>query len=178
MIDLNDIKNFVGNIVERLFLIVYPPFGEKTFAEIDIRLGLIFKENPKLILTISIDVNEMWSPVLDFISIPSVHFNELDFQDRMQQWMEQKLNDDISLEYYEFTSSIYFKKIIQNKIQGIELLYVEGNLEPFGLKLLFENDYILTFPNSDGSTVETNSFNKNGNIEKFNYLGKVIYVTV
>lgn len=84
----------------------------------------------------------------------------------------------IGKEYYDVTKSELFDNIIGNEIEGIEFLKVEGNPEPFGLKILFKDDYIVSIPNSDGNTVETKTFNKNNSIENFKHLGKIIYSKV
>jgi hypothetical protein len=97
----------------------------------------------------------------------------------MDFWMNRK-DDNCAIEskYFDVTHSELFREISGAEIIGIELIYVEGNNEPFGLKMLFENDYIISTPISDGNTVETSRFNQNRNIEVFSNIGKVKFITV
>ncbi len=97
----------------------------------------------------------------------------------MKTWM--KAEDDsliIGREYYDVTKSEKFKAIINAKIEEIDVLNIEGNPEPFGLRILFKDDYIISIPNSDGNTVETKAFNKNDCISNFKQLGNIIYSKV
>jgi hypothetical protein len=172
---MNFKKNLLYKTVERVFVIAYPPFGEETLAEIDIRLGLVFKENPEVLLTVSTDLNDVWSPVLKAEQIPAVQFNSYQFEKRISKWMKQEIDDELILEYYEFTNSNDFNDIVGSKIEKIELIMIQGNPEPFGLKVSFKNDFIISLPNSNGNTIETKHFNKNEGLNNFDYLGNVIY---
>lgn len=176
--DLKKIKSLVNRTVERIFLIVFPPIGEESILEIDIRLGLVLKGSPEKLVTISTDMNDLWTPVLHIEPIPPFHYSEFHFEKRIEQWMKEELKDEIILEHYEVTNSDYFRNIVGKKIEEIQILSVYGNPEPFGLKFLFENDFIISFPNSDGNTIETKKFNKNENMENFKSFGEVIYSKV
>lgn len=175
MIDVEKIKEIHNAIIVRLFLIVFPPIGEDNISDVDIRLGLVLKNNPEVLFTIGTDINDIWSPIINEESIPLFSFNEFDFDERVKLWMKQELNDEITLEYFDFTNSENFKEIVGKKIEEVELIMVEGNPDPFGIKIIFENDFIISFPNSDGNTIETKKFNKSENLKNFNHLGKVIY---
>lgn len=175
MIDVEKIKEIRNVIISRLFLLVFPPLGEEAISDIDIRLGLVLKMNPEVLFTIGTDMNDIWSPKINVESIPLLPFNEFDFEERVGLWMKQELNDEIALEYYDVTNSDDFKEIVGKKIEDVEFIMIEGNPDPFGIKILFENDFIISFPNSDGNTIETKKFNKGGSIKNFNHLGKVIY---
>jgi len=178
MIDLEKLKSLISGTIERIFLIVFPPDGEELKSEIDIRFGIVLKEYPGELITISTDLSDIWSPVLKVEPIPDNVYNELMFDKRMRQWMNDELKDEIALEYYEVTYSDHFRNIAGNPIKEIQVVSIEGNQEPFGLKILFESDYILSFPNSDGNTIETKYFNKLDLINRFKHLGNIIYTNV
>lgn len=178
MKNLIKLKNKINNTIERLFLIVFPPFGEDSLSEVDIRLGLVFKENSNLLLIIGTDMNDLWSPKLKVEPVPVVHFDEFDFENRVIQWMEKKIDDDLSLEYYDLTRSILFKDIIGEKVIEIEAIIIEGDLQPFGLKFHFKDDFIISHPISDGNTVRTKKFNNNEKLTNFNSLGTVRYIRI
>ena len=71
-----------------------------------------------------------------------------------------------------------FECIVGSEIIGIELISVKDIQFPFGVKIHFKDDFIITTPNSDGNTVETKAYNINGSIEKFKYLGNLVYTKV
>lgn len=171
-----EFRKLIGKIVDRLFLVVWSPWGEKNLSNIDISFGFIFKNDPDNLCIISVDKDELWSPKISFESLQMEYYSWEDFLPRIQMWMN---SDDESLiigrEFYEVTKSELFKDIMGNEIEGIEFINIEGNPEPFGVKILFKNDYIISIPNSDGNTVETKVFNKNNSIENFRHLGKVNY---
>lgn len=176
--NIDIIKEIIYNTVRSVFLIVFPPIGEVSLSQVDIRVGLVTEENSNSLYVIGTNMEDLWSPMFSIEQIPSVHFSDLEFQDRIRKWMSQELNDDVSLEYYDFSKSIYFKDIVGEKITNIETLKIQGNLEPFGVKLSFNNDFILSLPNSDGNSIETKIFNKNENIQNFQYLGDIVYSKV
>ena len=178
MTDFKIIKNILNCTIRRIFLIVFPPFGEQYISQVDIRIGLVTEGNVKSLYVIGTNMEDLWSPLFSIEQIPTDYFSELEFQNRIENWMCQKFNDDIGLEYYDFTKSKYFNNIIGESIIDIELLNIKDNPEPFGIKLLFPNDFILSLPNSDGNTIETKTFNKNESIKNFEYLGDVIYSKV
>lgn len=175
MINLKLIKHLLHSTLNRVFLIIYPPVGEKSILQIDIRIGLIIENNLESLYVIGTDLDDLWSPMINVEKIPDIFFSNLDFLERTRLWMTKELNNDITLEYYDFTISEYFKDIVGKKINDIELVSIEGNPDPFGIKLLFQNDFILSSPNSDGNTIETKTFNKNKNIENFKHLGNIVY---
>ena len=76
------------------------------------------------------------------------------------------------------TKSELFDGIVNSEIIGLKLIYIKCNPEPFGIKLIFDNDYIISMPISDNNTVETKEFNKNDCIKNFKHLGKVIFSEV
>ncbi len=172
---MTEFKELVGKIVDRLFFVVWPPWGEEEEHNIDISFGLVLKDQPNKLCVISVDKNELWMPYVTYQLIPDVKYSWQDYYPRMKMWMDA--NDDsllIDTEYYDVTASDLFEEIVENTIEEVEFLNIEGNAEPFGVKLIFKNDYIVSLPNSDGNTVETKFFNKNNSIDWFKYLGNVI----
>ena len=117
----------------------------------------------------------MWTPCIRFEETPKISYSWSDFTSRMNAWMKSEEESDIEIEYYDVTSAGQFKNIVSSKIQSIELVKLKNNPEPFGVKIIFDNDYILSTPISDGNTVETSLFNKNENILNFKKLGIVEY---
>ena len=85
---------------------------------------------------------------------------------------------EMDTEYYEVTNEIQFSNIVQNKVLDIELVGISNEDSPIGVKLIFENDYILSTPVIDGNTIESANFNKNNNLDNFSNLGVIKYSSV
>lgn len=46
-------------MVKRLFLIVYPPFGESSILGIDVRIGIVTVEEPSILVTIGTSLEDI-----------------------------------------------------------------------------------------------------------------------
>lgn len=169
---MNLFKEILNKKVERVLLIVWPPFGEDNALDIDISLGLIFHNEIKLHV-ISTDDEDRWTPKICIEDVPENIFLWNLFEKRMKRWMDSEEIGVFDYEYYDVTNSNLFDNINNNKIQSIDYLRVGKITDPFGVKLIFENDYILSTPTSDGNTIETNFFNKNENIINFEEFGEL-----
>lgn len=171
-----EFKELLGKKVDRLFLAVWPPWGEKMEINIDVSFGFVFKNNPQQLIIISVDKDELWSPKLLKQPLPQKAFSGEEFFSRMKMWMNAAENNSIiDKEYYDVTNCKQFERIVDEYIIEIEFICIEGNPEPFGVKVHFLNDYIISMPNADGNTVETKYFNRNNAIEGFKHLGNVIW---
>lgn len=176
---MTEFKELLKKKADKLFLVVWPPLGEEKESNIDVSFGFVFESEPNRLCIISVDKDELWLPHISFENIPKNNYSWEDFYDRMNMWM--KVDDSklvIDKEYYDVSKSKLLKNIIGNEIERIEFINVEGNTEPFGVKIIFNDDYIISTPNSDGNTVETKSFNKNDSINNFKQLGDIIYSKV
>jgi hypothetical protein len=124
-------------------------------------------------------MEDIWTTTLSIEQIPPFYFSYKEYDDRMKKWRACEIESDIILEYYDFTESPFFRTIVNHKILNIEMLSIESEKKTFGIKLLFENDFILSTPIADGNTIETTTFNNtNRNIEHFYYLGDIIFSKV
>lgn len=174
---INVLDKILGKKVERLFFVVWPPFGESDDSKIDISAGYVFENSRNEILIISTDKNELTSPLVEYLTIPNQNYGWLDFGNRMKRWMDCEEEMEIDVEYYDVSDAMIFKNIVNQKVLDVELI---GNTidSPFGVKLIFDNDYILSTPIGDGNTIETSLFNKNENLENFLSLGKIEYFSL
>ncbi|WP_442265004.1 hypothetical protein ACSIGC_11710 [Tenacibaculum sp. ZS6-P6] len=172
-------KDFKNQKVERLYLVVWPPLGEEKELDIDISCGLVFSKYPDRLNVITTDKEDMWTPHLQTQKIPLKIYPWSSFRLRMDAWMNLECEDVLETEYYEVTNVSEFYNIVDSRIESLELIGLKNNSEPFGIKVKFKNDYILSTPISDGNTIETSLFNKNNNLSNFESLGsiesKVIY---
>lgn len=174
-----EFEKLIKKKIIRLFFVLWAPWGEENHADMDIAFGFVFKDEPDRLCVVRVDKDELWSPHVFYESLPLCNYTWEDFYSRLKMWMESE--DDylvVDKEYYEVTEWEIFKTIVNTEIEEIELLILEGTTEPFGVRISFENDYIISIPNSDGNTVETKLFNKNNSIENFKHLGNIIYSKV
>jgi len=172
-------KELIKKEVEKLFLAVWSPWGEEKESDIDISFGFIFKSEPNTLCIVSVDKDELWSPHISFEALPESNYFWDDFYPRIKMYMRAEDGDlMIGKEYYDVTKSKIFNKIVGNEIEGIEFINFEGNPDPFGVKFLFKDDFIISLPNSGGNTVETQFFNSNNSIDNFKRLGNLIFTKV
>lgn len=170
-------SSIIGKRVKRLFIAIWPPLGEDNISNLDISIGFVFDGDEQNMSIISTNKDDNWSPIIRNETIPSTlkEFNL--FDDRISQWMKTELDDVIDVEYYEVTFFDIFKNILSEEIKKIEFIKIQdGN--PFGVKIIFENDYIISTPISDGNTIETQEFNRNNNLKHFENLGKIHFENV
>ena len=175
MLQIEVLKNIIGSHVERLFLIVFPPFGEVSWKDIDIRLGIVFKEYSTNLVVLSNNLDDLSSPYLENRSIPEDVRDGATLEKRMSTWMKMETADIIDLEYFDVSELEIFSNIVGQPIREVQLINIKGQHDPLGVKLLFDQDTILSFPNMDGNTIETNFFNKNNQLKKFEYIGALSY---
>jgi len=171
---MKEFKRLVDLEVNRLFLKVFPPLGEDKKLDIDISIGLVFSKEPNQMCIISTDEEDRWMPSIHFSSIPKRNiYSWSSFNNRMKDWMDLKEYEKLDIEYYEVTNTVLFNNLVSQKILNVEFLSVKNIELPFGVKLIFDKDYILSTPTADGNTIETSSFNKNKNITNFEELGEL-----
>ncbi len=174
----NILKRWIGLSINKVVFKVWPPEGEENIADIDIRLCILFDDSGDKMYELSREVNDIWLPIIKKIKVPQVIYHWHTFDKRMKGWMETTMQSQFIYEYYEVNTSQYFDNIIGGIIKKIELIYINGIKEPFGIKIYTLNDYILSIPNADGSTIMTSKFNQNNKIDNFKSLGKVEYKSI
>jgi hypothetical protein len=173
-----EFKKLIHQKVDRLFLVVWSPEGELKSSDIDMSFGIVFQNQPEQLCVITTDPNDMWTPLIRYENIPQFTYSWDDFGTRMNAWMKMEQDGDIEYEYYELSTVELFKDIVSETVRAVELLRIADSSEPFGVKLIFDKDYTLSTPISDGNTVETSRFNKNGNISFFERLGPIEFVNL
>lgn len=172
---MNTFESLKGKVVQRLFLIVWPPLGEENRRDVDISLGFVFHQSPDKLCVISTDMGDMYTPCIRIVGMPSKIYPWPAYETRINDWMNSKCNDVIDTEYYEVTQEKLFSGIVSSEVLSIEFIGLEGEAEPFGVRVIFANSYIILSPIADGSTVETPHFNKNDNLLFFKNLGELWY---
>jgi hypothetical protein len=172
------LKKISTNTIKKIFVIVYPPYGEQDLSWFDIKFGICLDNYSNSLITIGTDMDDIWTPFIKIEKIPTGFYNEFEFEKRMNLWMKKDINSEFIFEYFDFTNSVYFLDIIDKKIIDIEYIKIEGISEPFGLKFIFENDYIISYPSENGSRFETKFFNHCNKLVHFEHLGKVIFETI
>lgn len=172
----NRFSGILNKSVDRLFFILWPPFGEERISDIDLSVGLVFDGNPNRLFVLSTDEEDRWSPIIIYEDIPNLIYPMEDFDERVGRWMMSEEVGNFELEYYEAMRSEKFNSILGKEIRGIKLFKVEQIDSVFGIKLIFDNDYILSLSNFDGNIVETSKFNNSDKLINFRRLGKVLLI--
>lgn len=172
------LRDIIGKKVERLFLVVWPPYGETDKTQVDISAGYVFEDKPRTLCVISTEKDDLTTPCIHFHKIPKMKFDWSDFEPRINKWMTCDEGMDLETEYYEVTNAIQFRNIVRNKILDVELVGIPNEDSPLGIKLKFKNDYILSTPIIDGNTIETMNFNQHHNIDNLKHLGNIRYCSV
>jgi hypothetical protein len=95
----------------------------------------------------------------------------------MKDWMECNDELDFDYEFYEVTTYDIFDAIVGKRIVDIQLIG-DGKEQIFGMKLQFKDDYIISFPNTLGNTIETSTFKKYSNIRGFSSWGEIQYFSL
>lgn len=174
---MDEYKKILTKRISRLFIVLWPPWGEEMESDVSISFGFVFRDDPpNQLCIISVDKDELWSPHLYYSSIPNKIYPWQDFYTRIELWMKAQEDTDLimNFEYYEVTDCEIFENIIDSEIIELELLFIKNIDDPFGIKIIFKNDYIISTPNSDGNTIETKKFNRINNIENFKHLGDIL----
>jgi hypothetical protein len=176
---MEKLADIIGQKIKRLFLVVWPPDGEEAEAGIDISIGFVSESTPSTLLILSTNNDDMWSPQLHVQNIPTGQRPFSEFSSRMALWQRQELLDLIDYEYYEITwDSSQFSEFLDKTIIGINLLSMQNDGLPFGVRLIFFDNYILSFPGVFGNRIETKYFNVNSHVPLFNSLGNTIETSI
>lgn len=174
-----EFRELLNRKIRRLFLIVWPPLGEKKESDVDISFGFVFRDDPQRLCVISVDKNELWRPHIFYQPLPQNKYTWGDYYPKIKAWMDAEEDSYIAgSEYFDVTECELFEKIVNAEIVTIELICIESDPDPFGIKIHFKDDYIISTPISDGNTVETSQFNRNENIELFRKIGKIEYKNI
>lgn len=172
----NDFIPLIGKKVRRLFLVVWPPFCETQMLDVDISIALEVDEIEG-VFHLKIDQADGWTPI-----VSKANFDEFrqwrEFQQRINDWMDGQIDSPFEHEVFDATHATVFENIVSREILDIECVTLNSEFGPFGVKLIFSNDYIIVSPISDGTTVETAMFNKLGNLEIHKALGEIEFISM
>lgn len=135
------------------------------------------EKTPDKMLKISTDTDDLSIPFVEYSELPNSILPWIEYETSMKKWMNCDESREIDNKYYEVTKVPLFENIVNKAIEDIQLLIVNDG-HCFGIKLVFENDYIYSSPIIDGNTIETKSFNKHNNIRHFETLGKITFKSV
>jgi hypothetical protein len=174
---IEKLKGLIGQSVKRLFIIVWPPSGESEPSQIDMAAGLVFEGNSNEIFSVHTVKDDLNTAAIGIIPLPLKYYLWEEFDTRMNRWMYESDGMEIEKEYYDASLEPMFGSIIGNVVKDVELITI-ADPNPIGIKLIFENDYLLLTPINDGNTIETTYFNKHDNIRHFKRLGRIEYISL
>ncbi|GAA3937213.1 hypothetical protein GO495_12090 [Chitinophaga oryziterrae] len=171
-----DISTLLKKEISRVFIILWPPLGEEKRINVDISIGITLSGFEGLFV-ITTDKGDNWTPIVIKQKIPDKYFSYDIFESRVTKWQTCEIDEIIDNEYYDFTNSAEFNDIVGHKILDIEWIMIKGK-SPFGLKLYFDVEYLISTPISDGNTIETKKFNCLNNITTYQQLGEIVFESV
>jgi hypothetical protein len=171
---MDEFKLLIGQKIERLFVVLWPPQGEENLLQVDLSVGFVFASDQNQLCVLATG-DDAWTPCVRSAPLPSRLFPWGAFDTRVRDWMNLVELDVIDTEYYEVTEVDIFKNIVSHAIQSIELVSIQNEELPFGVKIVFEDDFVLITPIAAGSTVETSRFNRQDNLAVFKRLGSIEY---
>lgn len=174
MIEIHNFKKLIGKKVSRFLIVVWPPIGEAKMSDIDISIGLIVDEH-KGVFHIQIDKDDCWTPIVSETCFDEI-FEWCKFQQRIDGWMKGQIDGPLQNEVFDATHESIFGNIVSEEILDIECITLKSEFNPFGIKFIFRDDYILVLPISDGTTIETSSFNKSGCLGVFRKIGDIEFI--
>lgn len=162
--------------IRNIFLIMWPPFGETHESATSVSVGICFYDRLEMYV-ISTDKADNWSPKVTIEDEPKSPYSHLEFPIRLRKWQNCELDAVIDHEFYDFTRSKKFCEIVGHNILDVEFIGVL-NEKPFGVKLKFDNDFLMLTPIADGSTVETKNFGLINNIDSFRNFGGIKFSSI
>jgi hypothetical protein len=167
------LQNLIGKEVIRVFLKVWPPLGEDELGQVDLTIGLVFSDNTDVMLEIGTNISYGWGFNIEECEIPSFLHDWTEYESRMKEWFVSDEERFMEIEYFEVTKEDMFNGFL-GEILNAELMHIDdSDNNPFGVKLIFDTDYLMQFPISSGGTIETKTFNCWGLLNHYNHLGEV-----
>lgn len=172
MIDISNFKNLIGKKVNRFFIVIWPPLCEESMLGVDISVGIELEGDEGNIFQLKVSKEDNWTPEVSLIKEENVFKWRL-FEERLGRWMKGELDGAMVYELYDATNDPLFKSIAHLEILDIEFLTLSDSFNPFGVRVIFDNDFIVLSPCSDGSTIETSVFNRLNNLSNYSSMGNI-----
>lgn len=175
----NRLTTLIGEYVEEALLIVWPPLFEESIENTDLSIGLRLKGGSDIVRITIDESQEIVSIIETNHELDKNKYYEFEqLHERLHQWMNNDLGK-LDLEMYATNTNWMFSCINQSRIVDVILLYSSKADELIGLRILFENDFILLTPTSDGSTVESKYFRLiDNNIETFSVFEPILNISL
>ena len=173
-----ELQWLAGRTITGISLRVFPPCGETERSHTDIALCLDLEGEgsaPDSVL-IAISGEDNWSPFVERICIER-RFPWESLTSRLQAWMAASCEAAFEHEFYDATRSEAFSGFAGKQIDRVQALCLSSAKdEPLGLRLQVAGDWLLIYPNVDGSMVESRLFKLGRGLGEFEHLGEVVLV--
>jgi hypothetical protein len=164
------LRQLIGEVVRRFVLRIYPPYAEGTLDAADVSFALEVTDGRWYLFCI--DAEDNWSARVECVEVAEAkEWGE--FESRIPQILSGELEPQYDYELYDASKAAEFAGIVNSKIVAIETLVCGRAPDVFGLRVIFEDDSILIYPNTDGSAIETKYFKQGRGLGEFHILGEV-----
>jgi hypothetical protein len=164
------IRELIGANVLKLILRIFPPYAERGFSSADV--SLVLQADSGRHFLFSVDPRSNWGVNIAVIDAPIVvQWDE--YGQCLPAIMRGEIEPEFDYVFCDASREGFFADILKQKIVSIDALTLGSLDDAFGLKLTFEKDFILIYPNTDGSAVETARFKQGRGLDEFKRLGRV-----
>ncbi len=175
MQELPEIKKLIGQTIKSLYVVIHNPNYQEPTNVADIAFGFILHQKPNQFFVLTTSLEDIWTPLLKTVPFPELIHNWGEFDAIMSRGKDDDEEDYlIDYEYFDVSDVKEFSDIVNSEILEIFKIGIIDTEEPFGVRIIFKNDHIMSFPSSDGNMIETKTFNVNNNLRHFEYLGEII----
>lgn len=153
------LKMIVGKTVSGIYVVMWPPLGEDNPR--NIILALILELETGECLLIDTDDNQ-YSILVKEISKETHDYVLSEIEGRISFWMHHSDTDlpILKNEVFLVNANSTLGDKIGREIKSIILLNIgEEDLNPYGVKIIFENDsYIFSFSSTYGNSIQSERF--------------------
>ncbi|QDQ25665.1 hypothetical protein FNU76_04475 [Chitinimonas arctica] len=160
----------IGKHVSSFVLRVFPPFAESVLSSADVSFLLRLDDGKWYLFHVRSDDN--WSVEICCAEEPDCRGWD-EFNARIPLILSGEIESDYDYEFYNGTDASIFSGIAHSRVLSVDVLSSEGSKDAFGIRLNFEDDFILLYPNTDGSAIETKEFKQGRGLREFEVLGKI-----
>ena len=155
-----------------VYVKLWPPFFEEDISKANMCIGFAIDEDPGKIIFLGTNDQDIYTLKVWKEEIPTDDkiFNNIEH--RIELWINGQLDGVLDYEYYKLSDDYRFKNIVNEFPRSVQVLSQNEMRRPFGIKMDFERDFVITCPSFDGSHFGTMLFNHDGILKNIKYMEK------
>lgn len=172
--DTRRLEGLLGRPLQRLYLRIWTPDGEGSLANMEIGLLLDFGGRDCYCFTAP-QPQDGWSIAMQRIALPPAS-DWSAFEQTLPILLVKESEPELGWQYsfYDTKGHAAFAGLVGSPLLGVDLLSVDEEPSPFGVRFRFQGDAVLVRSNAAGSTVASSAFNPDGNqLFYFEQVGRI-----